>query len=87
MKCFWYKLKKGFKIYFQERRVNRIYYKWWKINWTNINKSFLSNAIKFTNKGKIEFIINDKNEYIEFIVRDEGIGISNDKFDYIFEKI
>lgn len=48
--------------------------------------NLLSNAIKFTNKGKIEFIINDKNEYIEFIVRDEGIGISNDKFDYIFER-
>lgn len=48
--------------------------------------NLLSNAIKFTNKGEIEFIINDKNEYIEFIVRDEGIGISNDKFDYIFER-
>lgn len=48
--------------------------------------NLLSNAIKFTNKGKIEFIINDKNEYIEFIVRDEGIGISNDKLDYIFER-
>ena len=48
--------------------------------------NLLSNAIKFTNKGKIKFIINDKNEYLEFIVRDEGIGISNDKFDYIFER-
>lgn len=48
--------------------------------------NLLSNAIKFTNKGKIEFIINNKNEYIEFIVRDEGIGIENDKLEYIFER-
>lgn len=48
--------------------------------------NLLSNAIKFTKKGKVEFIINNKDEYIEFIVKDEGIGISNDKLEYIFER-
>jgi signal transduction histidine kinase len=48
--------------------------------------NILSNAIKFTDKGKIEFIINNKNEFIEFIIKDEGIGIPNDKLEYIFER-
>lgn len=48
--------------------------------------NLLSNAIKFTKKGKIEFIINDKGEFIEFIVKDDGIGISNDKLVHIFER-
>lgn len=48
--------------------------------------NLLSNAIKFTHQGRIEFIINDKNEFIEFIVRDEGIGIENDKLEYVFER-
>lgn len=48
--------------------------------------NLLSNAIKFTPKGKIEFIINDKNEYIEFIIKDQGIGIANDKLEEIFDR-
>lgn len=48
--------------------------------------NLLSNAVKFTNKGKIELIINDKGEFIEFIIKDQGIGISNDKLVHIFER-
>lgn len=48
--------------------------------------NILSNAIKFTQKGKIEFIINNKNEFIEFIIKDDGIGIPSDKLQYIFER-
>jgi signal transduction histidine kinase len=48
--------------------------------------NILSNAIKFTHKGKIEFIINNKNEFIEFIIKDDGIGIPYDKQEYIFER-
>lgn len=48
--------------------------------------NILSNAIKFTQKGKIEFIVNNKNEFIEFIIKDDGIGIPSDKLQYIFER-
>ena len=48
--------------------------------------NLLSNAIKFTDKGKIVFTINNKDEFIEFIVKDEGIGISSNKLEHIFER-
>lgn len=50
------------------------------------------NAIKFTDKGFVKLVvkssISPKNnvEIITIEVTDTGIGISNDKFDYIFEK-
>ena len=48
--------------------------------------NLLNNAIKYTERGKIEYgyLINNKN--ILFFVRDTGIGIPNDKLDIIFEK-
>jgi len=48
--------------------------------------NIINNAIKFTNKGhvKIGYSIEIKN--IIFWVEDTGIGIPNNKFDYIFEK-
>ena len=52
--------------------------------------NLLGNAIKFTEKGKIELRIklrkNDKNEsLIYFEIKDTGIGIPKDKQSYIFE--
>jgi signal transduction histidine kinase len=52
--------------------------------------NLLNNAIKFTQKGEIEFgfsFSNHKeNKFIRFYVRDTGIGIPSDKFNYIFER-
>ncbi|MDA3952361.1 MAG: ATP-binding protein [Bacteroidales bacterium] len=46
----------------------------------------LSNAIKFTEKGAIDFGYNLSNKKLTFFVSDSGIGIPISKSDYIFER-
>jgi len=52
--------------------------------------NLLSNANKFTNKGEISFgydiVKKDNNEFIEFFVKDTGIGISKEDKEKIFER-
>lgn len=48
--------------------------------------NLLSNAFKFTKKGKIVFGYTVEGEFIEFFVYDTGIGIEADQFDRIFER-
>lgn len=51
-----------------------------------ILKNLLSNAIKFTPKGIINIILEENANDITIKVKDEGIGISTDKLNYIFER-
>ena len=50
-----------------------------------IFRNLIDNAIKFTHTGCIEIGYNKKGDFIEFYVKDTGIGISKDLFKIIFE--
>lgn len=53
--------------------------------------NLITNAIKYTNEGLIEVSFeiksNEIGTYIEFCIRDTGIGISKDQYDAIFERL
>lgn len=52
-----------------------------------IVKNLLSNSLKFTNKGKIRLIIEQvDNENLKIIVKDDGIGISKNNLEHIFDR-
>lgn len=49
--------------------------------------NLLSNAVKFTDaKGSIFINIYDKGDFIEISIKDTGIGIPEDKLDFIFKR-
>jgi signal transduction histidine kinase len=48
--------------------------------------NLIQNAIKFTPKGTIEFGYSFNEKFIGFFVQDTGIGIAEDKFDFIFDQ-
>lgn len=57
------------------------------VRFRQIFGNLLDNAIKFTEKGEIEFGLEDiNNEYATFYVRDTGCGIPDDALDKIFER-
>ena len=49
-----------------------------------IISNVLDNAVKFTDQGRVELHVKDKDENLEFIFFDTGIGISKDKFKSIY---
>lgn len=48
--------------------------------------NLVKNAIKFTNEGSIEFGCEKKGNYLEFFVKDTGLGISKTQQNIIFER-
>ncbi len=55
-----------------------------KLNAVLIN--LVKNAIKYTDKGSIEFGYNKKADFLEYYVKDTGIGIHKDRLNLIFER-
>lgn len=73
----------SFNIKYDEK-ISTIYNDELRIKQIIVN--LLSNAIKFTNDGEISLIIKDEKEYILLEVIDEGIGIEENKLNYIFDR-
>ena len=64
------------KILTDENRLNQVLY------------NLIGNSVKFTHKGKIEFgyKLQTNGKFLEFFVKDTGIGISKENQDVIFER-
>lgn len=65
-------------------RVLRLYGDKDKLKQVMVN--LIQNAIKYTEKGKVEISVNEANHFGEIIVKDTGIGIEKADIDRIFER-
>lgn len=60
-----------------------------KTDETKLNQiltNLIGNALKFTNEGKVGFGYNIKGSYIEFYVKDTGIGIEKEAHERVFDR-
>jgi len=57
-----------------------------EVKLNQIISNLVNNALKFTNVGFVEIGCSEKQEFLEFYVKDTGIGIDPKDFDLIFER-
>jgi len=57
-----------------------------KVKLSQIINNLICNAIKFTDKGEVNLSCNLKSDYLEFCVKDSGIGISSENQKQIFDR-
>jgi signal transduction histidine kinase/ActR/RegA family two-component response regulator len=77
--------KAGLKYVVKSEPINEAIY----LNremWEKIVSNLLSNAFKFTHKGKIEVILRNKKKNVELRIKDTGIGIAQRNINRIFER-
>ena len=53
---------------------------------TQIMANLVDNAIKYTDVGKVEIIVNDKDRHLEVLIKDSGIGIAKEYLPRLFHK-
>ena len=82
---FCYKVKNGTKLILDDV-VTELYVSgdWNRI--IQIISNLLSNAAKFTPKGEIHFGYREKEDFVEFYVKDSGIGIPAERVATIFQR-
>ena len=83
-------LVKHLKINFETNLSDQVRYKGDSFRLNQVLNNFISNAIKFTDEGEINVLVNvirgnDEYDWVEFKVKDTGIGIAKSKFDLVFE--
>ncbi|HSE40637.1 MAG TPA: ATP-binding protein [Acidobacteriota bacterium] len=54
--------------------------------WEQIVLNLISNAFKFTYEGEIKVALQEKDDHIELMVRDTGIGIPEEEIPHLFER-
>jgi len=58
-----------------------------KTRFMQVLSNLINNAVKFTPpKGKVTVSINERGEYVEFSVKDSGVGISEEDSKKLFQK-
>jgi signal transduction histidine kinase/DNA-binding response OmpR family regulator/HAMP domain-containing protein len=71
---------------FQTRGVNDIYVTSDERKCRHILQNLISNAVKFTEKGKVEISVEQNGNVISIKIADTGIGISEDNLSHIFDE-
>jgi PAS domain S-box-containing protein len=77
--------KAGMQLYFDSDAITTDVYVDVDM-WEKIVLNLISNAFKYTKKGKIEVRVLQVNDQIHFSVADTGIGIPKDQLDKIFDR-
>jgi signal transduction histidine kinase/CheY-like chemotaxis protein len=77
--------KKKIKLYHLDTE-NKIIVSGDSQKYKHILQNLIGNAVKFTEKGKVDVIVQDAGEYIDILVTDTGIGMTDNEQQHIFDE-